>query len=145
MKRISTPWVPPGLDDRRSVCRYSVARNHAWIGWWEGETFRHADAELLDISLRGARLIVTALPPPSQSVWFCPPSTAPAASPSDWLEARVIEARKRWLGPRLVRLIFRKNFPYETFKAVVYGPEGVGGYRPHLWIPEGIKEGADQW
>jgi hypothetical protein len=133
-----------GIDDRRSVCRYSVVKAQAWLGWWEGNHFQSGAASIVDISLRGAMLTVSELPPSDRSVWFCPPNLS-ASSPSEWLEARVIEARKRLWGPRRVRILFRKPFPYEGFKAVVYGPDAVGGAQPQLWIPEAVEEDRDEW
>jgi hypothetical protein len=133
-------------DDRRATCRYTVVQTQAWLGWWEGEEFRSVSCEIIDISLRGARLVVEAFPPNVPSVWFTPPHVS-TSTPNEWLEARVVDARKRLLGPRQVRIAFRQTFPYEDFKAVVYGPQAVGGARSHLWIPEGAneKEGADLW
>lgn len=118
----------PAMDpeDRRSVCRYPVVQTKGWLGWWEGPTFRSTDARLVDISLRGCMMTVDRLPPEGQPVWFCPPGT----NPSEWIEANLIEAHRRLLGPRVVRVAFLQPFPYETFKNLVYGPEALTGTNP---------------
>ena len=51
-------------------------------------------------------------PPQGSAVWFCPPGT----TPNDWIESKLIEAKRRLFGPRVVRLAFQSPFPYETFK-----------------------------
>jgi hypothetical protein len=141
MNRAKPSSIAACDEDRRSACRYAVVQNHAWLGWWEGKEFRHIPVVISDISLRGAMLTVEKLPT-TPSVWFCPPSLSLSA-PKVWLEARVIEVRKRLMGPRRMRIIFRKSFPYEIFKAVVYGPEAVGGAQPQSWIPEVLDENCD--
>ena len=120
-------YVAPAsnVDDRRRICRYSAVETQAWLGWWEGQEFRSTNARLVDISLRGCMMTVDQLPPKEQSVWFCPPGT----TPSEWIEAKLIESKRRSLGPRVVRIAFRASrSPYETFKHLVYGPNALGGY-----------------
>src|SRR5438067_7945485 len=78
-------------DDRRGVCRYSVVQTEAWLGWWEGQIFRSTSAHVVDISLRGCMMTVDKLPPKDHSVWFCPPGT----TPSEWIEATLIESKRR--------------------------------------------------
>jgi hypothetical protein len=119
-----TPAGPAlSVDDRRNICRYSVVQTHAWLGWWEGEEFHNTNAQIVDISLRGCMMTVDQLPPKDLAVYFCPPGTMP----SDWIEAKLIEAKRRLFGPRVVRIAFSRPFPYETFKHVVYGPDALGG------------------
>ena len=147
LNRRGPPSAPSaGSDDRRSVCRYTVVKDDCWLGWWKGTEFQSVAAKIADISLRGAMLTVPELPLAEQAVWFCPPNLC-ATSPSEWLEAKVIEARKRFLGPRVVRIILRKPFPYEIFKAVVYGPDAVGGvFQPQAWLSRPpVDEGAEEW
>jgi hypothetical protein len=124
-------------DDRRGSCRYAVVQSRAWLGWWEGEEFRSTNARLVDLSLRGCMMTVDQLPPGGQSVWFCPPGT----TPSDWIEAKLVESKRRLFGPRVVRIAFRNPFPYETFKNLVYGPEAVGGNVPApACVPESERD-----
>jgi hypothetical protein len=124
-------------DDRRSVCRYSSLESRAWLGWWEGPEFRSTGARLVDISLRGCMMTVDRLPPPEETVWFCPPGTTPA----EWIEAKLVESKRRLLGPRVVRIEFRNPFPYETFKHLVYGPDALGGQiAGGEWVPESERD-----
>jgi hypothetical protein len=124
--RMSPGTFVSSVDDRRGVCRYSAVQTQAWLGWWDGPEFRSTVAQVVNISLRGCMMTVEQLPPPDQPVWFCPPGT----TPSEWIESKLIEAKRRLLGPREVRIVFRIPFPYETFKNVVYGPESCRGRAP---------------
>jgi hypothetical protein len=124
--------------DRRSVCRYPVVQTRAWLGWWEGSSFRSTDARLVDISLRGCMMTVDRLPPEGRPVWFCPPGT----DPSGWIEAKLVEAHRRFLGPRVVRVAFIQPFPYETFKNLVYGPAALSGSDPAAEVK---GAGVDYW
>jgi hypothetical protein len=134
--------LPLGVDERRASCRYAITDARAWIGWWEGPQFRHVAADIEDVSIRGARVSVERFPPEGQPVWFHPPG----AAPDGWLEVRVVEAKKRLFGPRQLQLVFRKTFPYEMFKAVVYGLEAVRGVRPQDEGPEGrSREHGGAW
>jgi hypothetical protein len=104
----------------------------------------------MDLSLRGCRMTVDRFPDTKTSVWFCPSGTgtgtSATATSSDWIEAKLIESRKRLFGPRVVRIVFRRSFPYEIFKALVYGPERAGGAMPQLWIPEAnLTDDRDWW
>lgn len=139
----SPNYSPPGTPERRSVCRYPVSIDSAWLGWWEGQVFRSSPAKIIDISLRGVRLHVKKIPAKVETTWFGPPGVTPQ-SQEEWLEARVVGIRKRFLGPREVRLTFRKPFPYETFKTVVYGPDLFHPYEPAQWLPEEAEE-RDWW
>jgi hypothetical protein len=118
-----------GADDRRHVCRYAVAHDRAWLGWWVDLAFQSTAARIVDISLRGCRLTVEEFPLPGVPVWFCPPG----ANTSEWIEAKLVETKKRFFGPKQVRISFRKNLPYEQFKDVIYGPAAVGGTLPSTY------------
>jgi hypothetical protein len=111
------------VDDRRRSCRYNAVETRAWLGWWQDEVFKSTGAQVVDISLRGCMMTVDQLPPPDQAVWFCPPGT----TPSQWLEARLVESKRRFLGPRVVRIAFLEPFPYDRFKELVYGPDVLRG------------------
>ena len=135
------PAPPAGTSERRSVCRYSVVQGNAWLGWWEGQAYQSTAARIIDISLRGALLVVDSLPPKDQPVYFCPPGVTPN---DEWIEVKVIAARKKMFGPREVRITFRKVFPYEIFKAVVYGPDAIKSVEPPTWLPEDAVD-RDWW
>jgi hypothetical protein len=140
-REIGPAASPPGTQERRSVCRYSVVQDDAWLGWWEGQTFQSTAAKILDISLRGAKLTVDAFPPKDHPIWFCPPGVSAS---DEWVEIKVIDARKRLFGPREVRVAFRKVLPYELFKAVVYGPDALACSDQPTWVPEDAVE-RDWW
>lgn len=131
-----------GQDDRRSTCRYNVeADEQSWLGWWEGPTFVTTSARIMDLSLRGALLQVEKLPATDQSVWLCPPGTTP-----EWLEARLVQAKKKLLGPRHVRIAFRRLFPYETFKTLIYGRWSPSpAETPPYWVETGPEAEKDEW
>jgi hypothetical protein len=123
-------------DDRRSICRYSAVETRAWLGWWDDQDFRSTDARVVDISLRGCMMTVERLPPQDQPVWFCPPGT----TPTEWIEARLVESKRRFLGPRVVRIEFLKPFAYDTFKHLVYGPDALGGQISSEPVPESKRD-----
>jgi hypothetical protein len=132
---------PPGTQERRSVCRYSVVQDNAWLGWWEGQAYQSTASKILDISLRGALLSVERFPPKDQAVWFRPPGVS---AEDEWIEVKLVGTKKRLFGSREARIAFRKVFPYEVFKAVVYGPDAFRSVQPPAWIPEEADE-RDWW
>jgi hypothetical protein len=132
---------PPGVQERRSVFRYSVVQKDAWLGWWKGQSFQNTEATIVDVSLRGALLTVKTLPPKGQPLWFCPPGVS---ATDEWIEVKLIQARKKLFGPREVRVAFRRVFPYEIFKAVVYGPDAFKAVEPPAWVPSDADE-RDWW
>ncbi len=130
---------PTGEPDRRRICRYPVVESPAWLGWWNQEEFQTTPGHILDISLRGCKLKVHRFPPhPKEiSVWFCPHGTAP----TEWIESRIVETHRALFGPRVVRLVFAKPFPYETFKHLVYGPDALQGpTAPKSRVPESERD-----
>lgn len=132
---------PPGTQERRSVYRYSVVQESAWLGWWEGQAYQSTAAKIIDISLRGAMLTVEAFPPKDQPVFFCPPGVA---ATDEWIEVKLVGTKKKLFGPREVRIAFRKVFPYEIFKAVVYGPDACQPTVNPTWVPDDADE-RDWW
>lgn len=127
--------------DRRSSCRYAVVQGDAWLGWWEGATFQSTSAQIVDISLRGAMLTVETFPPKETPLYFCPPGMSRDA---EWIEVKPVAAKKKFLGPREIRVSFRQVFPYDTFKAVVYGPDTFVGVAPQEYLPLDSQE-RDYW
>ncbi len=131
---------PSSREERRRACRYTVVNDQAWLGWWAGQAFVNTPARILDISLCGARMTVETVPPSDLDVWFCPNGV----NPPEWREAKQVPAKKRIFESREVRITFRKIFPYEMFKALVYGIEARRGYElPHLVLPE--EDDRDHW
>ena len=127
---------PPGSKDRRSICRYSVVIDDAWLGWWEGPTFQNTPAKIIDISLRGALVTVQRFPPKDRTIWLCPPGIT---SSDDWIEVKPVGMRKKLFGPREVRMVFRRLFPYEVFKTVVYGRDVVQARRTPRLVARGRR------
>jgi hypothetical protein len=115
--------------------------DEAWIGWWQDDAFQSTPAKIVDISLRGAKLNVDVYPPKEQAVWFCPPGVT---AQEDWIEVKVVGTKKRLFGPRELRVAFRKIFPYEVFKTVVYGPDAFKNAQVPQWMPEESDE-RDWW
>jgi hypothetical protein len=115
--------------------------DHAWLGWWQGEAFQNTPAKIIDISLRGALLNVESFPPKGQSAWFCPPGVT---TQEEWIEVKLVDMKKRLFGPREVRIAFRKVFPYEIFKTVVYGPDSFVDLAPATWVPDDSVD-RDWW
>jgi hypothetical protein len=140
-KSSDVPVPPRGTQDRRVVCRYSVVLENAWLGWWEGQAFQSTPAKIIDISLRGARLNVSTFPPKDQPLWFCPLGMT---SQDEWIKVKLVNAKKRLFGPREVRVSFRKLFPYDVFKTVVYGPDSFAQVEAPAWVPEDADE-RDWW
>ena len=62
----------------------------------------------------------------------------------EWIEVKLIGTKKKLFGPREVRVSFRKVFPYEIFKAVVYGADSLQKAAPPAWEPEDTSE-RDWW
>jgi hypothetical protein len=132
---------PSDAAERRSVCRYSVVLDSSWLGWWVGEAFQSTPAKIIDISLRGALLNVDTFPPKDKPGWFCAPGVT---NQEEWIEVKLVGSRKRLFGPREVRVAFRKLFPYEIFKTVVYGPDAFPNLDAPAWLPENAAE-RDWW
>jgi hypothetical protein len=131
---------PSSHGERRRSCRYTVINDQAWLGWWAGQAFVNTRARILDISLNGAKMTIEIVLPPELDVWFCPRGV----NPPEWIGAKQIAAKKRIFESRVVRIMFRENFHYETFKALVYGIEARQGYElPHLVLPE--ADDRDYW
>jgi hypothetical protein len=49
---------------------------------------------------------------------------------AEWLEVKFVTAKKRLFGPRELRIAFRHVFPYDSFKALVYGPDAASYVAP---------------
>ena len=140
-KTVERAGAGSSTGDRRRDCRYAPTMDAAWVGWWENSAFRSTAAKILDVSLRGARLTVAAFPPADKPIWFCPPGQDTSG---EWIEVVLVGSRKKLFGPREVRIAFRTIFPYDTFKAVVYGPDAMKGAAPLPYVPEDAHD-RDWW
>ena len=121
--------------ERRSEARYPATMDGAWIGWWVDEEFRQTRAMIVNLSQNGMSL-VTIEPPDHQGDVFI---SIEIPSPSEWLEARLIERVPTEAGTHQISLLFLRPIPYDLFKAAVYGlltkAESVGGSREGLSPP----------
>jgi hypothetical protein len=107
-------------DDRRAASRYATKGPPAFLGWYEGGSYRTCAVKLIDVSLLGIKLEAEVFPPKEGMVWLC----LVGQKPSQWLEVGVVEMSKehRLLGVRrLVRLQFLESCPYEVFKEAIEG------------------------
>lgn len=111
-----TPCVkyatPANPGDRRKEPRYVPVMENAYLGWWEGETFRSELGKLANISAGGAALEVAGEPSSGETVWLC----VVGPQRPDWVPARLLGR----LGST-ARMAFVENLPYELFKTVVWG------------------------
>jgi hypothetical protein len=100
-------------DDRRRNPRYRPAQTHAWVGWWKGSRFAIALAELVNLSKGGALVLLPDRPPSAQPIWLCLRSPGP----SDYVQARVLDAAIQPAGDYRARLEFHEPAPLGFFFA----------------------------
>jgi hypothetical protein len=89
----------------------------ARIGWWEGDTFQHSHALLLNVSQSGLLLLVDEAPPEHKHLFVC----LGGPSPTEWVEVDLVDLFRTPRGPHRAHLRFHGLCPYEFFKAAVYG------------------------
>jgi hypothetical protein len=107
--------------DRRRVYRYRPTVSEGSLGWWKDSRFLNTPCRLIDVSLHGCSIECGPIPSEIQQlpVWF----RALGIPLADWTEGTIIAVQKLFLGKLRVRIKFRTTFRYESFKAVVYGPD----------------------
>ncbi|MDR3636461.1 MAG: PilZ domain-containing protein [Isosphaeraceae bacterium] len=114
-----TPYAkhrtPFDLDDRRKEPRYEPVMDYAYLGWWEGATFRTEQAQIVNISAGGAALATAGKPNAGETVWL----SVVGPAHHDWVAARLLEHRNGH-----ARLVFADGYPYDLFKSVVWGLPG---------------------
>jgi hypothetical protein len=103
--------------NRRQTERFAPAGDQAWLGWWEGQTYRKSPATLIDISEGGVKLIAANAPPRRSTSWIC----LEGVHRTEWVEAEVLEVLRRPDGSAQVRMVFRELCPYSFFEVAVYG------------------------
>jgi hypothetical protein len=103
------------------VCRYPTKTTEALLGWWNGTSFVHVPAHIINFSTVGCWVETSQVVDrvEKQSVWLCPLGFRTAV----WTEGTVVSVKKRFLGKYQFRIKFLTTFPYDAFKALVYGPE----------------------
>ena len=100
------------LGDQRQEPRYVPTLERAYLGWWEGESFRTALGRLANISAGGAALDVRDDPGVGETVWLC----VVGPNRMGWVAARLLGRHGT-----IIRMVFAERFPYELFKSVVWG------------------------
>lgn len=116
-------------DDRRQEPRYVPVMECAYLGWWEGESFRTEVGRLTNISAGGAALDVGDDPGIGETVWLC----VVGPSRTGWVAARLLGRHGR-----ISRMVFAERFPYALFKSVVWG---FPAQEPELAAVFGIEAG----
>ncbi|HEV3165456.1 MAG TPA: PilZ domain-containing protein [Isosphaeraceae bacterium] len=123
--------------DRRVAHRYSPNEKViTCLGWQDAETYRYAQAEIVNISVSGLLLEADESPPQGQAVWL----RLEEPHPTDWVEATVVPPHPGCRNPRTVRVAFRESCPYPFFKAVV---NGFNGQDRLMSLPQDLKN--PQW
>ncbi len=106
--------------ERRDSHRYTPVMEQACLGWWEGREFRSVSARLRNLSSSGARVVVEGDRPAAQRVWIWV-----AGQPKiRWVPATLLAEMEDEPEPGSLRLSFAEPFPYESFKAAVWGEQG---------------------
>ena len=95
----------------------------AVLGWDADGGRVELPVELHDISIQGCRVKsrVCPAPKPGELIWF----QAPDVHPQAWIEGVLVSTIKPFLRKSSSRIRFLRNLPYQTFKMLVYGPEGI--------------------
>ncbi len=109
------------LGDRRVSCRHRVVVDDASLGWWQDSSFFSTPCRIVDMSLSGCSVRLRRAPGllKGQSVWLLPRGL----SPGDWSEGVIVSIRKPFLRECQVRIRLLASLPYESFKALVHGPD----------------------
>jgi len=125
-------------SDRRGSCRYRPLLKSAVLGWDEDGSRVEIPVELDDVSIQGClvRSRVRRAPKPGERIWFKTSET----NASEWIEGVIISTVKPFLRKQVTRIQFVSVLPFQTFKMLVYGRDGVD--------PESIprpEHETDQW
>ncbi|MDR3635308.1 MAG: PilZ domain-containing protein [Isosphaeraceae bacterium] len=97
-------------EGRRREPRFVPGEANAYVGWWEGETFRAELCTLRNFSTGGAALELAASIDPGETVCFC----VVGRGPVNWTPARVVGREGQ-----VARIEFAGPFPYELFELLV--------------------------
>jgi hypothetical protein len=116
-KRPELAHEAPSPYTQRQHVRYAAAEDQAWLGWWEGRTYRKSPATLMDISHGGSKAIAEIPPPRRSTIWIC----LDGPRRTEWIEAEVLEVVRRRDNTAEVRMKFREICPYSFFEAAVFG------------------------
>jgi hypothetical protein len=107
-----------GTRERRRSPRHRPSRDRVRVGWFDGESFRHASARLRNLSSGGAVLWASGVKPATnEHVWVC----TDGRSADDWVPARVVGKATDKQGQTHLRLMFTRPCPGRLFRNVVWG------------------------
>src|SRR5271157_2604937 len=126
------------VSDRRASCRYRPLLKSAVLGWDEDDARVEIPVELDNVSIQGCmvRSRVRPAPKPGERIWF----KASEINASGWIEGIIVSTVKPFLRKQVTRIRFVSVLPFQTFKILVYGPDGID--------PESIphpEHETDQW
>jgi hypothetical protein len=121
-ERVSAPpkVEQPSPDERRKSARYVPVLDRGHLGWWAGEDFQTAPAQVLNLSLGGAALLICGPPFQGRSVWV----SIAGLEWAGWVAAQVVGTAPPEGKGQVVRLAFAEPLSYELFKTAVWGFPG---------------------
>ncbi len=109
--------------DRRLACRYPAATKDVVLSFIESGSQLDHSVHLENVSMQGC-LVMSHRGPrvqPGERVWL--KVLGEVTSPV--IDGIVVSAVKPFLGKRSIRIRFLAPLPYQTFKMLVYGSEGI--------------------
>jgi hypothetical protein len=109
--------------DRRLACRYPAATKALTLSLIESGSLVDHPVELENVSMQGC-LVKSRRDPrarPGKRVWL----KALGNITTPVIDGIVISAVKPFLGKCSIRIRFLAPLPYQTFKMLVYGSEGI--------------------
>lgn len=104
----TTPPFP--LADHRREPRYVPGVADAYVGWWEGESFRAELGTLRNFSVRGAAIELEADLGDTEGVWLCVVGPGRVI----WMPARLVGR-----AARVLRIQFAEPFADDLFELLV--------------------------
>jgi hypothetical protein len=111
----------PRSNDRRRMLRERVGFPDALLGWWDESNFTTRSVQLINLSMSGCLVEAPQHPrrAEQQAVWLRPLAVAP----SEWIQGVVVSIHKPLFKRCRIRLSFLAPFPYDSYKALVYGAD----------------------
>ncbi len=109
--------------DRRIACRYPAAIEEVVLSFMESGSQLDHSVQLENVSMHGCLVKARRGPrvQPGERVWL----KALGAVSTPVIAGIVVSAVKPFLGKRSIRIRFLAELPYQTFKMLVYGSEGI--------------------
>ena len=95
----------------------------AVLGWDEDGSRVEIPVELDNVSIQGClvRSRVPRAPKPGERIWF----KTSEMNASEWIEGFIVSTVKPLLRKRVIRIRFVSVLPFQTFKMLVYGADGI--------------------